>query len=845
MSINRRASEGDILSAAHDDEDRAGKQASASPTMHASHLHLDGIDGDDDYADHFRDLSLEPRAAVYSPYQPLHEQPFQPFPSVTQHPYPYLQHQPGYPHEPHSSPYPHLAYYDPPSADYPLDGMPGYQTRPRSDQPTPMNPSPPFPHGPQSFSRPSTATQASYGSMWGSPPMSPVAPPIQFNSMGAIGRGRHARHGSFVDELGATPAAYYGTSAWNAPSYAYYAPFQAQPALDGLAMASHPSGGERRQEWPSGSSPAMSQQPFDPRGSWKPPPPPPPQRQANRMSWSGPSRGPNIPVDDRLRKAYHPQPPAKRSDWVMWVGNVPPNTSHEELWKYFNSTVPTSATGADEPWRGPSSIFLISRSSCAFVNLSSQADLDRAVAFFNGKSLRPWDPRCPRMVCRVRRKDDDLRAGVGAQRGTGMHRDWVKQQAPPQAPVAPQDPHPLALPLPTPPVSLEPVQTPSTAASSVPPSPAILEHPPDGDGRRRESIVDGELDTRHKSTNSYASTNSSFLARHFPRRIFILKSITTAELEESAKTGIWRTQKHNEPILDQAFRTSPEVFLIFGANRSGEFFGYAKMIEPIDKERARSYSSKMTQGSGSGSGSGSSVHGQKYRSQPPPERIKEEDEERARAGSDPAPSRPLLSPTVSRIAVSSPGEITPREEVQAEAHGQRHTDPSPPKLLPDGDSPGLRANTLDPKTLPNPYFPPAPSLPKETQRQEALGSANRPPELDGDGGLRKDTVVTESHKVVEDKEEVGPEGWGQPFNVQWIRVGSLPFNRTRHLRNPWNADREVKVSRDGTEVEPAVGALLMAEWDKMGAQSLLDGPQSPRTHLTSTNLGEHRYPTLR
>jgi hypothetical protein len=468
------------------------------------------------------------------------------------------------------------------------------------------------------------------------------------------------------------------------------------------------------------------------------------------------------------------------------------------------------------------------------------------------------------MVCRVRRKDDDLRAGVGAQRGTGMHRDWVKQQVPPSVPQAP-----LTLPLPPPSVSLEPVQTPSTAASSVPPSPAILEHPPDGDGRRRESIVDGELDNKHKSTNSYASTNSSFLARHFPKRIFILKSITTAELEESAKTGIWRTQKHNEPILNQAFRTSPEVFLIFGANRSGEFFGYAKMIEPIDKDRARSYSSKMTQGSGSGSGSGSSVHGQKYRSQPPPERIKEEDEERTRAGSDPAPSRPLLSPTVSRMAVSSPGEITPGEEVQAEAHGQRHTDPSPPKLLPDGDSPGLRANTLDPKTLPNPYFPPATSIPilggeKETEKQEALGSANRPPELDGDGVLRKDTVVTREEKrnLVEDKDEVGPEGWGQPFNVQWIRVGSLPFNRTRHLRNPWNADREVKVSRDGTEVEPgecqrfakgctvradvaAVGALLMAEWDKMGAQSLLDGPQSPRTHLISTNLGEHRYPTLR
>lgn len=25
---------------------------------------------------------------------------------------------------------------------------------------------------------------------------------------------------------------------------------------------------------------------------------------------------------ERERKAYHPQPPAKRSEWVMWVGNV-------------------------------------------------------------------------------------------------------------------------------------------------------------------------------------------------------------------------------------------------------------------------------------------------------------------------------------------------------------------------------------------------------------------------------------------------------------------------------------------------------------------------------------------
>jgi hypothetical protein len=178
----------------------------------------------------------------------------------------------------------------------------------------------------------------------------------------------------------------------------------------------------------------------------------------------------------------------------------PPNTSHEELWKYIDTTIPTGA------WRGPSSIFLITRSSCAFVNWSSQEDLNRAVSFFNGKSLRPWDPRCPRMVCRVRRQDDDLRAGVGAQRGTGMHQDWVKQRQ--ARSVSP----------------LQPVEL---------PSPAALEHPTDGDGRGRESTVDAQdgSDTNCKSTDSYTSTNSSFFKRYFPRRVFILKSMTTVGFE--------------------------------------------------------------------------------------------------------------------------------------------------------------------------------------------------------------------------------------------------------------------------------------------------------------------------
>jgi hypothetical protein len=33
------------------------------------------------------------------------------------------------------------------------------------------------------------------------------------------------------------------------------------------------------------------------------------------------------------------------------------------------------------------------------------------------------------------------------------------------------------------------------------------------------------------------------------------------------------------------------------------------------------------------------------------------------------------------------------------------------------------------------------------------------------------------------------------------------------LRNPWNGNREVKISRDGTEIEPSVGARLLQEFD--------------------------------
>jgi YT521-B-like domain len=78
---------------------------------------------------------------------------------------------------------------------------------------------------------------------------------------------------------------------------------------------------------------------------------------------------------------------------------------------------------------------------------------------------------------------------------------------------------------------------------------------------------------RHPSIDSNASNPSV--------RYFILKSLTADDLDISVERGVWATQPHNEASLNRAFKTSSAVYLIFSANKSGEFYGYARMLQPI------------------------------------------------------------------------------------------------------------------------------------------------------------------------------------------------------------------------------------------------------------------------
>lgn len=78
------------------------------------------------------------------------------------------------------------------------------------------------------------------------------------------------------------------------------------------------------------------------------------------------------------------------------------------------------------------------------------------------------------------------------------------------------------------------------------------------------------------------------------------------------------------------------------------------------------------------------------------------------------------------------------------------------------------------------------------------------------------------------KEAGEQESFGKPFKIQWLSTERLPFYRTRGLRNPWNANREVKIARDGTELEPGVGRRLVGMFHR---------PQVPGPSPTGRGVG--------
>jgi hypothetical protein len=233
--------------------------------------------------------------------------------------------------------YPPSMYTRPPTAGY------YHPQAPHSSSSHQSNPSPPH------LSRPSTAqTQASYHTgEFASPPMSPVMGSSQPRL--SQSRPRDSRQGSWnFDDQGRVPP----PSAWQQQQQAqfmYYPHYTGggYPDANSVSSEGYPVSPVM------GNTPAMGgggwQMPNQGWNQFQPPPqrhfvprPPPPRRPYGSYQFGtgqdhfAPTAEVSVPraasvaghgngegeEKERERKAYHPQPPAKRSEWVMWVGNV-------------------------------------------------------------------------------------------------------------------------------------------------------------------------------------------------------------------------------------------------------------------------------------------------------------------------------------------------------------------------------------------------------------------------------------------------------------------------------------------------------------------------------------------
>lgn len=197
----------------------------------------------------------------------------------------------------------------------------------------------------------------------------------------------------------------------------------------------------------------------------------------------------NIAPPNSLHPGMPRGPPRKpkQSGHALWVGNLPAGTQVVDLKDYFSRDARNDIE----------SVFLISKSNCAFVNYRTEQACNEAMARFHDSRFQNT-----RLVCRLRR-NSAASSTVGAA---------------------------------TPPP--EPSTDPSAQAS--------------GDEGTKET--DGEIRPETSKSPPIGPGGARASPREIGKdRIFIVKSLTVEDLDLSVRNGIWATQSHNETALNQAF----------------------------------------------------------------------------------------------------------------------------------------------------------------------------------------------------------------------------------------------------------------------------------------------------
>ena len=199
-----------------------------------------------------------------------------------------------------------------------------------------------------------------------------------------------------------------------------------------------------------------------------------------------------LPQESEIGLGVIPRGPPrkpKQSGHALWVGNLPPGATVIDLKDHFSR----------EATKDIESLFLISKSNCAFVNYRTETACAAAMQRFHDSRFQGV-----RLVCRLRRSSAPSSATPTAHSAMTVRR---------------------------------PSQTSSTK------SPLLETH----DEPTQEQAVEE------------TETSSSLKV---PEKFFVVKSLTLQDLEQSVRTGIWATQAHNEEILNKAYQVSLGPFVM-------------------------------------------------------------------------------------------------------------------------------------------------------------------------------------------------------------------------------------------------------------------------------------------
>lgn len=467
------------------------------------------------------------------------------------------------------------------------------------------------------------------------------------------------------------------------PQQGYYYPQAVQ--YQGQGMQNQMLGGQYLGTPQSQSDPQYAQQ----------------QQQYQQQSVSAGSGPPFVPPspaegseDFRSNVVRGPPRKPKQSGHAIWIGNLPPQTDLMSLVHH----VCKEASGLE-------SLFLISKSNCAFANFKDETSCAAAQ-----QKLHDSKFQTVRLVSRLRKSTVEGASGVTAPTGPAAASAAQNAGAPPrksneESRASEDGEHDEdATPLAGPPVVVgDNSQAPTEEAD---------------DGAQQQQLQQpGQQPQRDK--------------------FFILKSLTVEDLDLSVRTGIWATQAHNEETLNKAFSTADNVYLVFSANKSGEYFGYARMTSPINDDPAAAieFAPKATAAAAAAAAS---------------------------------------------VSTSSQHPSSPSANAAADLDLPRAIPTEPTEFAP-------RGRIIDDSARGTIFW--------EAEREESEDAAD------------------DSSSSAKSQEAGGDDSptkaWGKPFKLEWLSTARLPFYRTRGLRNPWNSNREVKIARDGTELEPGVGRRLV------------------------------------